>query len=133
MDIYRPESVFNNPNLLPFELVNPNCLLLLEYKREEMSKGGILLLDISANLFGQSHRLPKWKVLKVGNNVEGDIGIKVGDMVIVHPKAGKLHMLTGKVECRLIKSTEVLGKVIHEPKDVVVPRALDSNLNWSKI
>lgn len=133
MELYTPEQIFNNPNLLPFKMIDPYGLLLLEYKREELSKGGILLIGVTANSPGQSHRLPKWKVISTGEKVEEEIGVKTGDFVIMHPKSGKPHFLTGKVECRKIKASDVLAKIIYEPKDYFVSKPLDQKLNWSKI
>lgn len=98
------------------KLVNPDELVLLEKKEEEVLNCGIILMALSTQKYNQPGILPKWKVLLTGSNVGKETGIKPDDTVIVIPNSGRLRTF-GEIMVRYVHHAEILAKVQYEKKD----------------
>lgn len=102
------------PNFHP---VNPNELVLLEYREDEVIDGGIVLCSFTTKKYNQVDILPKWRVLAVGTSVDKYLNnIKVGDQVIVGYAVGRLRHID-EVPVRYIHWADILAKAIPEVSD----------------
>lgn len=95
--------------------VNPDELMLHEHREEELV-GGIILMAVSTQKFDQVDVVPKWRVLAVGDNVEKEIGVKPGDLVIVGKHAGRFRELD-MIDVRFVHHKDVFAKVTMEIED----------------
>jgi co-chaperonin GroES (HSP10) len=110
-----PTDILNG-TLTGVKCVNPDELMLFEFREDELLGSGIVLMSVSTKTYDQVGILPKFRVLAVGDNVERETGIKPGDLIVIPKLCGRLRMLD-EIEVRYINHRDVFAKVVSEASD----------------
>ena len=112
--LYAEDFLNHSPHEPKFKPQNPDELALLEFRTEEMTGSGLILLPTTTLKPGQLNIVPKWRVIAVGDNVEKELGVIAGDLVIVSRYTGRMAYLD-QAEFRMVNYRDILAKVKMEP------------------